>query len=110
MMHVIVSARNYEVTDTLREVVEERFDRLERYEPRATRAEVRLAEEKDGCKVDANISIIGSGNVHASATATDPRTAVDRTIDKLARQLRKRHSRRNDKKGKGKGGEPTAAD
>ena len=100
-MQVIVSARNCDLTDALRDVVERRFDRLERYEPRATRAEVRLVEEKGGCKVDASINIDGSGNVHASAAASDPRTAVDRTVEKLARQLRKNHSRRRDRKGRG---------
>ena len=106
-MQVIVSARNCDVTDTLRETVVRSFDRLERYEPRATRAEVRLVDEKDGCKVDASINIHGSGMVHASAAAADPRTAVDRTVAKLARQLKRNHSRRHSRKGKGQGGAPT---
>lgn len=95
-MQVIVSARHCEVTEQLREVVETQFRRLDRFEPRVSRAEVRLLEEKNRWEVEATVSVERAGLVYASAHAPDFRTAVDRAVDKLSRQLRKVRSRRKD--------------
>lgn len=105
-MKVIVSARDYDLTETLRELVERRCERLARYEPKAKRAEVHISGEGSGCRADAQVSIDGSGGVHASAVAPDPRSALDQMVQKLARQLRKNHSRRRDHKAKARGSNP----
>lgn len=93
-MQVIVSARHCEVTDQLREVVETQFRRLSRFEPRVSRVEVTLLEEKNHCEVEATLSVEGADLLYASAHAPDFRTAVDRAVDRLGRQLRKVRSRR----------------
>lgn len=95
-MQVIISARHFDVSDRLRSLVEERFSRLSRFEPRVSRVEVALLEEKNRCEVDAQVSVDGSGPVHAHGEAPDFRTAVDQVVDRLGRQLRKSHSRRRD--------------
>ena len=95
-MQVIISARHFEVTDRLRQLVEERFSRLERFEPRVSRVEVALLDEKNRREVDAQVSVDGSAPLHAHAEAPDFRTAVDQAVDKLGRQLRKNRSRRRD--------------
>lgn len=95
-MQVIVSARQFEPHDGLRRLVEERLQRLERFEPRVSRAEVTLLEEKNHCEAEALLSVDRSTPIHARARARDFRTATDRLVDKLSRQLRKHHSRRRD--------------
>lgn len=95
-MQLIISGRNIEVTDDLRARIEEQFERLERYEPRASRAEITLWEEKDRCVAEAVLSIDRRPPVHAEATEEAFRTALDRLHDKLTRQLKKERSRRRD--------------
>ncbi|MFQ5678629.1 MAG: ribosome hibernation-promoting factor, HPF/YfiA family [Gemmatimonadota bacterium] len=112
-MQVIVSGRRFEVTNPLRQVVEERVRRLERFEPRLTRAEVTLLDGKNRCEVEARVSVAREGLMHARAEATDFRTAVDRAVDKLGRQLRRLHARRRSHRGVPKearlpGEEPTS--
>ena len=92
-MQVIISARRFDVSDGLRRLVEERFSRLERFEERIGRVEVTLLEEKNRYEVEGDLSIDGRGSVHAHAEAADFRTALDRVVDKLARQLKKSRSR-----------------
>ncbi|HSM08163.1 MAG TPA: ribosome-associated translation inhibitor RaiA [Gemmatimonadota bacterium] len=95
-MQLIISGRNTEVTDDLRARIEEQFERLERYEPRASRAEITLWEERNRCVAEAVLSIDRRPPVHAEADAEAFRTALDRLHDKLARQLKKERSRRRD--------------
>lgn len=95
-MQVIVSARHFDVTEELRGVVEARFGKLTRFEPRVSRAEVTLLEEKNRWEVEATVSVDRAGLLHAHGEATDFRTAVDRAVDKLERQLKRQRSRRRD--------------
>ncbi|MFQ5888888.1 MAG: ribosome hibernation-promoting factor, HPF/YfiA family [Gemmatimonadota bacterium] len=97
-MQVIVSARHFEVSDTLRSLIDERFSRLVRFEPRILRVEVTLLEEKNRCEVEAQLAISRADSIHAHAEASEFRTAIDRVIDKLSRQLKKSRSRRRDHK------------
>lgn len=95
-MQVIVSARRFDVTDELRRVVEGRFAKLSRFEPLVSRVEVVLLDEKNRCEVEARVSVDRGGILHARGEASDFRTALDRTVERLERQLRKHHSRRRD--------------
>ena len=92
-MQVIISARHFDVSDGLRRLVEERFARLERFDERIGRVEVTLLEEKNRYEVEGDLSINGRGSLHAHAEAADFRTALDKAVDKLARQLKKSRSR-----------------
>jgi len=95
-MNVILSVRNSDVDDELRELVQRRFDHLERYEPRASKAEVTVTVGKKIFEAEALISVDRADRVHARAEADDARTAVDRVVEKLSTQLRKRRGRRRD--------------
>jgi len=92
-MHLILTARHFKLPDDLRGLVEERLDRLERFEPRASRAEVTLTQEKNGFEAEAVVSIDRADRVHARADGEDVRSAVDRLMEKLAVQLRRGHDR-----------------
>jgi putative sigma-54 modulation protein len=98
-MQIIISSRNTEVGDGLRSRIDERFQRLSRFEPRASRVEVILTEEKKRSLAEARMSVDGAGVVVAKAEADEARAAVDRLYDKMSRQLRRRRDRRRDHKG-----------
>jgi ribosomal subunit interface protein len=92
-MQVIISARHFDVSDARRRLVEERFSRLDRFEERIGRVEVTLLEGKNRYEVEGDLSIERRGSVHAHAEAADFRTALDKVVAKLARQLKKSRSR-----------------
>jgi len=92
-MQLIISTRHTQLSERLREVVEEQFARLERFEPRITKVEVTLLEEKNRCEVEARLSIARAGQLHAHAEAADFRSAVDAVVSKLSRQLKRQRSR-----------------
>lgn len=95
-MQLILSFRHFEGSDPLRRHVEEEFGALDKYEPRISRIEVTLLEEKDRRDVEVLCSVDGGGTLHAEAQAGDFRTAVDQARDRLARQLKKIRSRHKD--------------
>lgn len=97
-MHVILSARGCELDDDLRRLIQRRFDRLERYEPRASTAEVTVTAERLRYEIEALVRVDGDERVHGRADADEIRSAVDRLVQKLGRQLRRRHARRRDHK------------
>ncbi len=97
-MQIIISGRNVDVTDAIREHIDERFERLSRFEPRASRVEVILAEEKTRSIAEAVMSVDGGGPVVAKAEASEIRTAVDRLYDRLSRRARKERERRRNHK------------
>lgn len=102
-MQVIIATRHCDVSDALRRHVEEEFGSLDKFEPRISRVEVTLLEEKDRRDVEVLASVDGAGKLHAEAQAGDFRSAIDRARDRLTRQLKKQRSRDRDHQGPEKG-------
>lgn len=98
-MQVVISTRRADVSDRVRNLVEERFARLSRYESRISRVKVTLTNEKNRWEVETLASIDGTDPVHAHAESTDVRTAIDRTVDRMTRQLKRNRSRHKDHQG-----------
>ena len=98
-MQVIISARQTELSDHVREHIQQQFQRLSRFEPRASRSEVTLREQAGSCVVEAVVSIDGDAPVYGAAEAEKFRSATDRLVDKLASQLKKVRARRTDHRG-----------
>ncbi len=97
-MQIIISGRNVDIADGLRSHIEERFGSLARFESRASRVEVTLAEEKNRSIAEAVMSVDGGGTMVAKAEAPEVRTAVDRLYDKLVRRAKKGRDRRKSRK------------
>ena len=93
---VIITGRHCDVDPELRDVFQKRFDHLERYESRASRAEVTVTAVKRGFEAEALISIDRADRVHARAGAADMRSALDRVVEKLGKQLRRLHDRHHE--------------
>lgn len=92
-MDITISSRGTRMTPELEEVVREKISRLERYLSGLDRAEVHLVEEKNpriSDKEVCEIHIEGGGrHVHCKASGPDELTAVERTMHKVERNLRK---------------------
>src|SRR5690554_1226859 len=95
-MQVNISGDQLDVTEAMRNYVEEKFSRLERHFDRITNVQVIMSVEKLQQKVDATLQIAG-GEVNASAEHEDMYAAIDLLVDKLDRQLIKAKEKRLDR-------------
>lgn len=85
-MQVNISGQHLEVTDTLRNYVNEKFERLARHFDRITNVQVIMQVEKLKQKIEATLHVAG-GEVVANAEHEDMYAAIDLLADKLDRQL-----------------------
>lgn len=85
-MQVNISGQHLEVTDTLRNYVNEKFERLARHFDRITNVQVIMQVEKLKQKIEATLHVAG-GEVVANAEHDDMYAAIDLLADKLDRQL-----------------------
>ncbi len=98
-MEVVVTGRNYEVSDRYRSHVEEKLSRLEKYDQRIIRVEVDVRVEKNPRLADqavrVEITIRRRGPVlRAEAAAEDKLAALDKAVERLIAQERKAADRR----------------
>lgn len=96
-MQINVSGHHIEVTDSLRQYVETKLERLERHYDQVTNVHVILRVEKQGQKAEATIRIQG-GDIFAEAESDDLYAAIDMLVDKLDRQLIKQKEKMKDHK------------
>ena len=92
-MHVTVSRRHTEVSDSLRVMTEEKIGRLARFVDGLDHAEVHFSEHKNPRIADkevCEVTIEGHGHhVRCKVQAPDGFQAVDKAYDKLEHQLHK---------------------
>ena len=88
-MQIDVTGHHVELTDPLRNYVNEKFERLERHFDHVTDVHVILSVEKLRHTAEATIHISG-GKLFADSTNEDMYAAIDSLTDKLDRQI-KRH-------------------
>ena len=96
-MQISVSGHHVDVTDSLRNYVETKLDRLERHYDQITNMKVILSVEKQRQKAESTIRISG-GEVYADAESEDLYAAIDMLADKLDRQLIKQKEKVKDRK------------
>jgi len=87
-MQLNVSGHHVEVTDSLREYVESKIERLERHFDIVSDVHCILTVEKLRHKAEAKVNVNG-GTIFAETTAEDMYKAIDSLVDKLARRVRK---------------------
>lgn len=85
-MQLNISGHHVEVTDPLREYVENKFERLQRHFDQITNSQVTLIVEKMVQKAEATVHIAGA-DLFAAAESEDMYAAIDSLADKLDRQL-----------------------
>ena len=96
-MDVRLSAKRTDLTARLEQYATEKVERLDRFVDGLDRSEVHFVEESNpriANRVLCEITVEGHGHhVRAKHTAPDAFAAVDGTVDKLERQLRKLKTR-----------------
>ncbi len=85
-MKVIITSKNFNASDHLKDTIEKKFDRLGKYFSDEIVANVTLAMEKGRQTMETTINAKGT-YFRAEETATDMYVAVDSIIDKLASQM-----------------------
>lgn len=92
-MDIAIRHPKVEVSPVLRQAVEEKVARLNRFLDGMDRAEVRFSEERNpriAEKEVCEVTMHGHGHiVRARASATDAFAAVDRVVDKLEHRMEK---------------------
>ena len=97
-MNVTINARHCQIPDALRERVTERIERLSRYNPRLSGAEVTFDLNGGGHEVETLLTVDGSSPLVAHGTGADFRSAFDQSADRVLRQLKRKRERRVQKR------------
>lgn len=87
-MQINITGHHIDITNALRDFVQEKFSRLERHFDNMTSVHVILNVEKDRKNAEATIHV-SQGNIFADARDEDMYAAIDALVDKLDRQLKK---------------------
>ena len=95
-MNVSISARHCSVSERTKSEAEERVQRLQRLEPRLVNAEVAFDEDHGTKQVETRIFVNGSHSIVAHGSGDTFRTALDRSMERLTRQLKRRRERVRD--------------
>ena len=94
-MHIDVTGHHVELTDPLRDYVEQKFLRLERHFDNMVDAHVILTVEKLDQKAEATLQL-GGAKLFADSVSDDMYAAIDRLVDKLDRQVKKHKEKLTD--------------
>lgn len=95
-MEIRITSRHTHIAGHLRERARAAANKLSRYEPRISATEIVFVAERHSKKVEGIVHVDYGDPIVASAAADEFPTALRRSIDRLARQLRRRHERRRD--------------
>lgn len=87
-MKTIITGKNYTPSDKLKETIEKKFAKLDKYFSDEITGNVMTIKEKGGYKVEATINTKGM-IFRAETKADDPYDCVDRCIEKLSNQMSK---------------------
>ncbi len=99
-MQISLSGHHVEITDSLRNYVNEKVERLDRHFDQALDINVVLTVEKLRHKAEATMHISG-GNLYADDEQADMYAAIDGLVDKLDRQGKKHKEKTKNYRPKG---------
>ena len=87
-MQINLSGHHLDITEALRDYVDEKFAKLERHSDQITSVQVILSPEPKSHKAESTIHISGA-DLFATAQADDMYAAIDALTSKLDRQILK---------------------
>jgi putative sigma-54 modulation protein len=99
-MQVSLSGHHVEITESMRNYVNEKIERLDRHFDKALDIHIVLTVEKLRHKAEATLHVSGS-NLHADDVQEDMYAAIDGLIDKLDRQGKKHKEKQKSHRLKG---------
>jgi len=95
-MRIQMAARHCDVPSTVLTRTEEQLEKLLRYHPRVSVAEVVFETEKHLKKVEAVVKVDRQEPMVAGGEGVEFREAVDQMVDRLGRMLRRKRSQKKD--------------
>lgn len=95
-MKITILGKNIEVTEGLREAVEEKIGKLERYFNPETEVHVTLSVEKESQKIEVTIPVKGTV-IRSEQSSSDMYVSIDLVEEIIERQLKKYKSKIVDK-------------
>ena len=87
-MQINISGHHVEVTDSMKDYVSDKLQKLERHSDAITSVQAILSVEKNRQKAEARIHVKGA-DLSANAESEDMYAAIDQMADKLDRQVLK---------------------
>ena len=94
-MQLSLTGHHVDITDALRNYVEEKVERLERHFDHVTNMHVILSVEKLQKKAEATVHLSGA-DIFADSVHEDMYAAIDTLVDKLDRQVLKHKEKMTD--------------
>ncbi len=85
-MKIVINSKNYNASEKLKETIEKKFAKLDKYFSNEITANVMTLREKGKYKVEATINTKGT-IFRAEVMAEDPYEGVDRVVEKLSSQM-----------------------
>jgi putative sigma-54 modulation protein len=108
-MQLIIKGKNVEITDWLRQYVEKKIGKLDRYLPSITEARVELAVQNTKSAHDrqvAQVTVRSNGAIlRAEEKSDDMFASIDAVLGKMLRQIARLKGKR-EHRGRAAGGEP----
>ena len=98
-MNIKVTGRNIEITDSIREYVEKRVERLEKFEGKNTEINVVCSVEREDQLVEMQVKYDGEF-IRIEERNSDLYASIDLALDKVERQMRKEKEKRTAKNGR----------
>jgi putative sigma-54 modulation protein len=92
IMNINIIGRQVNISDDMREFVERKLAKFDRYFPRGADAAVTFRKVRDTVCAEITISVVGT-LFRGEETNSDYRTAVTRSIDAIEGQIRKNKTR-----------------
>jgi len=92
-MKIIVSGKNINITDALRDMTESKLERIDKLFGSEVTAQVTMSVEKNRQIVEITIPLKNGVILRAEEATSDMYTSIDKTIDKLHKQLEKQKTR-----------------
>ncbi|MEG0830231.1 MAG: ribosome-associated translation inhibitor RaiA [Anaerovoracaceae bacterium] len=87
-MKIIINSKNFSASDKLKETIDKKFGKLDKYFSNDITANVMTLKQRDRYKVEATINTKGT-IFRAEDLADDPYEGVDNVVEKLSRQMSK---------------------
>jgi len=98
IMQLTVHGRHLEVTDWIRQYIEKKVDRIQRYLPQIQELRAELTQSETRAAADrytAQITVWANGQIlRAEESTSDIFASIDATIDKMAKQVQRFKGRR----------------
>lgn len=91
-MQVNVSLKHVEISDTIRERIEKKLKKLERFSKRISSVDI-ILEKNNARNIAEILARVGRKKIMASGVSYDMRTAFDEVYNKVERDIRRYEER-----------------